>query len=924
MDLTAAPPTRLTLARLPGAQVQVLLTTHHLFIDGWSMAWLLSGVAAATVALRRGETPNLPPQRPFRDYCVWLSAQDYDAASAYWGSVLAGFREPTPLPFDRRPAPGHRTHSTGVRTLRLTEKHTTGIRDFARRHRLTVHTLVQAAWGLLLARHSGGSGVADVLFGTTVSIRPPELPGVETIFGPLINTLPVRLTVDSDVTVLSWLSEIQNDQLEARDHGFYPASRQQACSEIPPGVNLFDSTIAFENYVDDPFAVGQDGPRVVELDGDDVTNFALGLVVLPGSELCFELVYDVELFDEVTAERLAARLGTALSSIIDAPDQPLSSVQVMPPAELDLIASWGRSPWEPARPRTAAELFADQVRQTPDAVAVSASTELTYRRLDERSGRLAHRLGALGIGPESVVGVCLDRGADSITGMLAVFKVGGVCLPLDPGQPPERLRWLAGDAGAAVVLTDRNAAGRFAPDTVPELRVDELRLDSGPALSRRSRLGDAAYLIYTSGTTGRPKGVVVTHQGLAGLAGTLRRTIGVGRRSRVLHWLSPAFDASIFELLAGLFNGATQVVAPQGTPVTGLAEVVLEGEVTHAMVPPSVLAVLPVDAWPAGISVVCGGEVFPPGLAARWSDGRRLFNSYGPTEATIGATISPCLSGVDIPSIGAPTAGTVVRLLDSTLRPVPVGAVGEIHLGGAGLARGYHARPAATAASFVPDPFGGPGARLYRTGDLARWSADGSLYFVGRADTQVKVRGVRIEPGEVEAALLRHPGVREAAVTATGAGAARRLVASIVPHRRPGPSAGELREHLAAILPEQLLPAEFGTLDRMPLTSRGKLDRARLPGTGIAPGGGYLAPRTDSERLVARAWAAVLGREEIGVREKFFEAGGSSLTLVQLAGEFVRLGRTELPVAVLLEHPTIEAMAKRVGHAVPVTADHEL
>ncbi|MCS7482527.1 non-ribosomal peptide synthetase [Umezawaea endophytica] len=924
VDLAADPPTRLAVARLPHGQVRVLLTTHHLFIDGWSIARLVSGVAAATVALSRGATPDLPPQRPFRDYCDWLSAQDHDAASAYWAKVLDGVREPTPLPFDRRPAPGHLTRRVAKKAFRLTEERTAGLREFARQHRLTVHTIVQAAWGLLLSRHGGAHELEDVVFGTTVTLRPPELPGVETIFGPLINTLPVRLAVDPGATVLDWLSRIQDGQLDAREHGFFPAARYQEFTEVPPGVNLFDSAIAFENYAEEPFAGDGNGPRVVEVDSAETTNFPLGLVVLPESALCFELVYDVDLFDDVTAERLSARLVTALSSMVDAPDRPLRSVAVLPPEELELIGTWSRSPLEPARPRTAAELFADQVRRVPDAVAVSAGTELTFRELDDRAGRLAHRLGALGVGPESVVGVCLDRGVDSITAMLAVLQAGGTCLPLDPAQPRERLRWLAEDANAAVVLTDRGSAGSFTPADLPELRVDELRLDGGPVLDRASRLDDAAFLIYTSGTTGRPKAVVVPHRGLAVLAASMRRTLGVDRRSRVLHWLSPAFDASILELLTGLFNGATQVLVPRGTPVTDLVDVVVAGGVTHVMMTPSVLAVLPVDSWPPDITVVCGGEVFPPRLAARWSTGRRLFNSYGPTEATICATMSPPLSGVDSPPIGTPIEGAVVHLLDSALRPVPLGAVGEIHLGGPGLARGYHARPGATAASFVADPFGEPGARLYRTGDLARWSSDGTLSFVGRADGQVKVRGVRIEPGEVEAALLRHPGVREAAVAATGEGAARRLTASVVPHHRPGPSAGELREHLAAILPEQLLPTEFSTIDRIPLTSRGKVDRARLPRAGTVHGGEHLAPRTETERLVARAWAAVLGREEIGVRERFFEAGGSSLTLVQLAGEFARLGRTELPVAVLLDHPTIEAMAKRVGAESRATVDHEL
>ncbi|MGP4045430.1 amino acid adenylation domain-containing protein [Streptomyces sp. 2A115] len=913
LDLRSPIPFRVTISRLSDSRAHVLLTTHHLFFDGWSLTRMVDAALADCAALTRGEVPVPLVCRPFRDYVEWLHGQDGtagEAAEAYWRKALAGFDTPTPLPYDR-PV---RSVGRHIRTFDLRLPGTPDIGDFARRHRLTVSTVVQAAWAVLLARHAG---VDEVLFGAAVSIRPAAVPDVETISGPLINTLPVRVAVDSTADTLDWLTRLQEEQAVAREFGHYPLARQQAHSGVPAGTPLFDSTVAFENYPGEPEDVRHGEMRVVELDGDDNTNYPLALIAYPGDELVLQLGYDPELFDAATIERLAGRLRTVLRGMAEEPHRSVGDLPVLPDEERrQVLGDWTRSPLAPVPPGCVQDLFAEQARRSPDALALLSGDgveQVTYAELDRRANRLAHALTARGIGPESIVGLCIPRSVAMVTAQLAVWKAGAATMPLDPVHPAERRAWMLADAGAALVLLP---AGAGWDPGVPVLTLDSDGTGVGDghpdtaAPKVQARPGNAAYVIYTSGSTGRPKGTVVTHRGVANLAATGERNGGIGAGSRVLQWLSAGWDSAFFELAAPLLTGGAVVLAPPG-PLPELAGFIRERGVTHLVAPPAVLATMPAASVP-GVTVFAAGEALPGETVESWSRRGRVLNGYGPTEATVCTVMSAPLSGRATPPLGRPTAGTRCFVLDARLRPVPVGAVGELYLAGDCLARGYLGRHGLTAGHFVACPFGEPGERMYRTGDLVRWAPDGTLCFVGRPDGQVKVRGVRVELGEVEAALIGHPEVAQACVVAAGEGPARHLVAYVVSKaaetaQGAGPGAGELREHLAGRLPEQMIPTAFVPMERLPLTLYGKVDRQALPSPEAPVGPAYLPPRTDSERAVAEAWTGLLGRARVGIREKFFEAGGSSLTLIQLRDRLPALS-----VAELLEHSTVEEMAARL------------
>ncbi|MFD1535397.1 non-ribosomal peptide synthetase [Nonomuraea guangzhouensis] len=926
-DLRASPRTRLAMERLSDRRVRVVWSTHHLFVDGWSLSQVLSEVLTAYGAISAGGQPDATPAPAFRAYADWLGGHDQSGAMEYWRAVMAGFDSPTPLPCDRPPVPGRTVRSVRDVTVRLGADRYEEARVFARRHRLTLNTIVRAAWALLLSRY--GEGVDDVVFGATAAARPAELPGADAIVGLMINTLPVRVRVDGGAPVAVWLRSIQDRQTAAAAFGHLPPSWHQENSGLPPGVALFDTAVAFDNLPADPLALSGGGLRVVHADADNTTNYPLGLVCHTEGDLVMRLCYDPCLFDDGTARRLAAHLRALIGELIADPERPLSLVDLLNPGEhRTLTDTWTRPRATPEAPVCATELFARQVRNAPAAAAVLFEDQsLTYAELDRRSDKLAHHLARQGVGPEVTVGLALRRGVNLAVAVLGVLKAGGAYLPLDLAYPAERLRWMLRDSGAALLITDADCLDQVVP--VVCLDRDGPLIEQAPAHPPRTpvRPGGAAYVIYTSGSTGRPKGVVVTHAGMAGLLETYQ-ALGAGPGSRVLQFASPSFDAAFWELSMALLTGATLVMAPPERLLPGarLSELVADAGVTHLTVPPALLALLRPGCLPQDVRVVVAGEACPPELAGEWATRHRMVNAYGPTETTVCATMSEPLSGRGPVPIGRAIAGRQVYVLDRELRPAPVGVPGELFVSGPGLARGYHGRSALTAERFVACPFGEPGARMYRTGDLVRWSSDGELHFVGRADDQVKVRGFRVEPGEVEGALSRHAAVAQAVVAAYGDGAARRLIAYLVPGRSPAPDDGELRDHLRAGLPGQLVPSQFVWLDRLPLTRNGKIDRRALPEPGLGPAEPRALPRTDAEHVVAGLWTEILGGDgRPDVRRKFFECGGSSLTLVRLSGRLSEVAGTEVPVSDLLEHSTIEAMARLIGgRRADPAGDHEL
>ncbi len=900
-DLAAAPLLRVTLARLPDDAVQLLWTFHHVLLDGWSVFQVLSDVGTAYAALRDGTTPALPHRRPFGDYVTWLRGQTADGAEEYWRRELADVTEPTPLPYDRIPTASHESSSSTWVSRDLGEDATGRLAAFARRERLTVNAVVQGAWALLLARHSGED---DVCFGATVSGRPAGLAGVDDITGIFINTLPVRVTADPAAPVAGWLRGLQTAQAESRRFEHVPLTAVQAWSGVEGGRNLFDSLVVFENYPVTADDVAAHGVRLRELQAMETTNYPLSVVAAPGPRLSLGLGYDPALFDEATIHRLARQLEHLLEAIAEDPARPLREFDV---AERDQVLVAFNDTHHDVPAVTLTELIEAQAARTPDAVAVSSREErLTFAELDARADRLARLLAARGAGPERIVALALGRSVEIVVAQLAVLKTGAAYLPVDPDYPAERIAFMLADAKPVVVVTKPGT-----PLPVDNVLVLDGSEAHGPAspLGRSVPLTAPAYVIYTSGSTGTPKGVVVTHAGLASFASAEIAHFDVRPGDRVLQFSSPSFDASVLELCMALPAGAALVVPPPG-PLLGehLAAVLREEGVTHALIPPVAMASVPDVELPAFRTLVVGGEACPADLVARWAPGRRMINAYGPTETTVVATWSDPLEPGATPPIGRPIRNTRVRVLDPALRPVPIGAAGELYVAGAGLARGYLDRPGLTASRFLADPFGAPGERMYRTGDLVRWRADGTLEFLGRADDQVKIRGFRIEPGEIVAVLRKHPGVRDAAVVADG----QRLIAYVV-----GEVGAGLREHVAAALPAHFVPAAFVRLDALPLTANGKLDRRALPAPAApVETAGYAAPETETEEVLAAIWAEALDLDRVGVEDNFFALGGDSLRSLRITSMTKSAFDVEITPKDVLTAGTVLALAELVEERV--------
>ncbi|QUQ65086.1 non-ribosomal peptide synthase/polyketide synthase [Kutzneria sp. CA-103260] len=885
LDLIQAPLMRLAIVPLGGDRVRLTWTSHHIMLDGWSLGQVFEEVCAQY----GGQVGAV--RRPFRDYLSWLAAQDDSAAETFWREALAGFETPTPLPYDRQPAQAHQARSGQQVRVSLSEEDSSRLREFAQRHGLTVNTLVQGAWALLLSRQSGES---DVVFGTTVSGRPDDLPGVESMIGMFINTVPTRVEVRGQEKLVPWLRSVQERQAETRRFDFVALHRLRGYSDVPAGQSLFDSMVAFENYPFDERA----GVAVQHVDATDSTNFPVVLRAYLDRRLTFELATDPALFDVATAHAMAARLEALIVSFAD--DQ-LRNLPWMSEVERHtVLTDWQGSAVGLPAP-TITELFAAQVQAAPNAVAVTfEGTSLSYAELNARANRLAHRLIAAGAGPESFVALCLPRTAELVIAVLAVLKAGAAYLPIDPGYPQDRIDRMMADSNALLMLTSVEADGE--PDTDPMSTT----LPESPA-----------YLIYTSGSTGVPKGVVVTHANVTRLFASTRDLFSFGPEDVWTLFHSYAFDFSVWELWGPLLHGGRLVVVPHAisrSPRDFLRLLVEERVTVLNQTPSAFYQLEPVD----GLSlryVVFGGEALDARRLDAWWDRVELVNMYGITETTVHVTHRE-LDRSSGNTIGVGLPDLRVYVLDSDLSPVPPGVVGEMYVAGSGLARGYLNRPGLTASRFIANPFV-PGTRMYRTGDLARWRVDGELEYFGRADQQVKIRGFRIELGEIESALLASPQVTATAVIPReDTPGHQRLVAYVV-----GETEG-LRDHLAKTLPEHMIPAAFVRIDEIPLTRNGKLDRRALPAPEVVSRG-YVEPATPAQRKIAAIWADTLGVERIGLADNYFELGGDSILSIRIASRLRAEFGVEVSPRVLFTAPTVAALAaalpaEQAGQVIPV------
>ncbi|MGY5134317.1 amino acid adenylation domain-containing protein, partial [Streptomyces nigrescens] len=851
-DLAEAPLARLVLMRIAEDRYRLLVVIHHTLIDGWSVAVILNEVAEAYQA--GGQLPERAGAASYRDYLAWLDRQDKDAARAAWRAELSGLDEPA-LVATAASAAGY-----GHRVVHLpTDLHTRLMR-LARDHGLTLNTVVQGAWAMVLARLLRRT---DVVFGATVACRPAVLSGVESMPGLMMNTVPVRVPLDGGQSVMAMLAELQHRQaaLIPHQHLGLPEIQKAAGSSA-----AFDTLLVFENY---PREFAGQFTYLGTVEG---THYPLTLGIIPGDHFRIQLSYWHGQIRESVAESALRWFVDALAALVADPSGLVGRVGVAqgPAPDADPALAAGE-PWPALVRRVVTE-------RPHDVAVVDGEGELSFGELWDRAVGLAAVLRARGVGPERRVGVMVERSSWWLVGILGVALAGGAFVPVDPAYPAERVQWILDDADPVSVVcvgTTRSVVPQEFTDRLVVVGEADLAGGSDAGLPQVGP-GDAAYVMYTSGSTGAPKGVVVSHAGLGNLAAAQIDRFRVSPSSRVLQFAALGFDAMVSEVLMALLSGATLVMAPARDlpPQVSLTEALERWQATHVTVPPSVLGTA--DTLPDTLqTVVVAGEACPPNLVDRWSQGRRLIDAYGPAEATVCAAMStPLTAGRDVVPIGTPITGGRCYVLDAFLLPLPPGIAGELYVAGIGLARGYLGRTGLTAERFVADPFA-PGERMYRTGDLAYWTSQGELVFAGRADDQVKVRGFRIEPGEIEAALSDHPGVSQAAVTVR----ADRLLAYVSPSDID-PRA--VRAELASRLPQHMVPAAVIALDALPVTANGKIDRGALPDPDFATTTGR-EPATEAERALCDLFAEVLGLDRAGADDSFFELGGDSILSMQLA-----------------------------------------
>ncbi|MFC4047947.1 amino acid adenylation domain-containing protein, partial [Dactylosporangium siamense] len=897
------------------------LSMHHVVSDEWSARILRDELDALYRAFREGRPSPLaalPVQ--YADFAAWqrdwLSGAVLEGQLDYWRTRLAG--APVLELSTDRPRSAVRSSAGDVVEFEVPRDVAEALREAARGSAATMFMTLLGAFTVLLGRYAGQD---DIVVGTPITNR--NRAEVEGLIGFFVNTLVLRTDLSGDPTFAELLGRVRQTALEAFGHQDVPFERlvdELVVERDRARTPLFQ--VLF-NYV----TAGPESPQDADggqagLDGEVIEDakFDLGVTLgEAGDTVRGSLQYSTALYDRVTIERLAEEFVDLLARLSQDPARRLSALPVSATAARDLAV---RN--ETGRPVPAVSGVADLIIERPGVAVVSGAQELSYAELEHRSNRLAHLLRSAGAGPETVVGVCLERGVDLVVAALAVWKAGAAYLPLDPDHPEDRLSYMLSDS-AATVLLGRGAVAEVLAGGVRLVRPDDPALPAQPAdrpvvEASADRL---AYVIYTSGSTGRPKGVQVSQRNVVNFLASMAVEPGLGADDVLLAVTTFGFDIAGLEVFLPLTVGGTVVVADRDTARSGelLAGLIERSGASVMQATPATWRMLVESGWAGapGLRVLCGGEALPVALAeALLERTAGVWNMYGPTETTIWSACRRLEPGAGV-DLGAPIANTQFLVLDAMLRPAPVGAVGELCIGGVGVARGYRDRADLTAERFIADAFAADGSRLYRTGDIVRWRADGRLDFLGRTDHQVKIRGFRIELGEIEAVLSAHPDVATAVVVARADNREQRLIAYLVPAdpQRGVPSTDELRRHLRHDLPEYMVPAAFVELSELPLNPSGKTDRAALPEPGAGRPGldGYRAPSTPHQETLAGIWAGVLGLDRVGVTDDFFALGGHSLLATQVMSRIVAVYGRQLPLAALFDRPTVAGLAELVEGA---------
>jgi len=909
-DLAKAPLLRLMLIRLGPERHCLVTTSHHVLMDGWSRAILESDLLEIYEA--GGVVSGLPPAGSYRDHLAWLGRQDKEAARSAWRAELSGADGSA---LGAPEGPGSAPELPAREVFRHPPEFTSALVQFARRHGLTLNTLVQGAWALVLARLARRT---DVVFGATVAGRPAELPGVEECVGLFINTVPVRVRLDGRQPVLEMLAELQKRQSALISHQHLGLPEIQKL-----GGASFDTIVVFENYADP--AAASHTPRSLSLtlrDFHQASPYVITLGVMPGESLETEVQYHPEVLHARVAEEALHGLTRVLERMIAEPEAVVGRLDVVSAAGRALtVKRWNETGDAVAAP-SVVDLFRRQVAKAPDATAMTAGERSwSFRELDEWSGRLARALTDRGVRRGDRVAVMLERSPEVLAAWLGVWKAGAAFVPVDPGYPADRVAFMLADSAVSAVLCREETSG--AVPAGPELITVEAAVE-GEAPPVAIGPDDLAYVMYTSGSTGTPKGVAVPHGGVAALAGDPGWEMGAG--DAVLMHAPHTFDASLYDVWVPLVSGARVMLAEPGVVDAERLVAEVAGGLTAVNFTAGQFRALAQES-PESFSglraVSTGGDVVPLGALERVRRAcprLRVWHSYGPTETTLCATWTTIEPGDRIGPvlpIGRPLPGRRLYVLDVFLRPLPPGVAGDLYIAGVGMAHGYQGSPALTGERFVADPFAS-GERMYRTGDVAYWTGEGELVFAGRADNQVKIRGYRVEPGEIETVLAEQPGVDQAVVLARDG----RLIGYVV--SAAGVDPARLREQVARVLPEYMVPAAVMALDALPVTANGKVDREALPDPDFSERVSGREPRTAAERTLCDLFAEVLGLERVGVDDSFFELGGDSITSMQLAARARRDGlafgarevfehRTPAGIAALVEPEDEPAAAPADG-----------